>query len=234
MQFPNLEIVRANNLEEIGAKTVQIIDALSPDATVAVSGGTTYRKILQVWREGLGPTRVKLFPVDERMVPFESPESNWGMIQQRLLEPLDWPQSKRCFLKNVGEDAAMGYERLLRSIFHGPMPQFDLVFLGVGADGHTASLFPGGQYLNDNQSWVLQTSGPAPPRDRITLGMGAICAAREVIIIVTGEEKRPLVDRMLAGDEVLPIVKVLRHPVKKLLFLDRSAAGDDWNESMGS
>jgi 6-phosphogluconolactonase/glucosamine-6-phosphate isomerase/deaminase len=54
--------------------------------------------------------------------------------------------------------------------------------------------------------------------------MGAICAAREVIIIVTGEEKRPMVQRMLTGDEVMPIVKVLRHPVKKLLFLDRSAA----------
>jgi len=224
LQFPNLKIVRANNLEEIGLKTVQIIDAFSPDATVAVSGGTTYRKILQVWREGLGPTRVKVFPVDERMVPFESPESNWGMIQQRLLEPLDWPQSKRCFLKSMGEDAATGYERLLRSIFHGPMPQFDLVFLGVGADGHTASLFPGGQYLNDNQSWVLQTSSPAPPKDRITLGMGAICAARQVVIIVTGEEKRPVVQQMLKGDEVMPIVKVLRHPVKKLLLLDRSAA----------
>jgi len=126
----------------------------------------------------------------------------------------------------MGEDAATGYERLLRSIFHGPMPQFDLVFLGVGADGHTASLFPGGQYLNDNQSWVLQTSSPAPPKDRITLGMGAICAARQVVIIVTGEEKRPVVQRMLTGDEVMPIVKVLRHPVKKLLFLDQGAAGE--------
>ncbi|MES0362925.1 MAG: 6-phosphogluconolactonase, partial [Desulfobacteria bacterium] len=183
MQFPNLEIVRAKNIEEIGVETVRIIEALSPDATVAVSGGTTYRKILQVWREGLGPTRVKLFPVDERMVPLESPDSNWGMIQQRLLEPLDWPQSKRCFLKNVAEDAAIGYERLLRSMFHGPMPQFDLVFLGVGTDGHTASLFPGGQYLNDNQSWVLQTSSLAPPKDRITLGMGTICAACKVVII---------------------------------------------------
>jgi len=224
LQFPNLEIIRAKDLEEIGYQTARLIRALSPDATVAVSGGTTYRKILQVWREALASVHVKLFPVDDRMVPFDSPESNWGMVQRRLLEPLDWPQSKRCFLKNMDEDAAEGYDKLLRSNFHGPMPQFDLIFLGVGADGHTASLFPGGRYLDDNRSWVLQTESPVPPKDRITLGMGVICAARQVAIIVTGEEKRPVVQQMLKGDEILPIVRVLRHPVKKVLFLDQSAA----------
>ena len=160
------------------------------------------------------------------MVPFDSPESNWGMVQRRLLEPLDWPQSKRCFLKNMDEDAAEGYDKLLRSNFHGPMPQFDLIFLGVGADGHTASLFPGGRYLDNNRSWVLQTESPVPPKDRITLGMGVICAARQVVIVVTGEEKRPVVQQMLKGDETLPIVRVLKHPVKKVLFLDQSAGGE--------
>ena len=154
MQFPNLEIIRAKDLEEIGYQTAQIIEALSPDATVAVSGGTTYRQILQVWREALATVRVKLFPVDERMVPFDSPESNWGMVQRRLLEPLDWPQSERCFLKNMDEDAAESYDKLLRSNFHGPMPQFDLIFLGVGTDGHTASLFP--------PPWLKASTLPAP------------------------------------------------------------------------
>ena len=224
MQFPNLEIVRAKDLEEIGYQTARLIEVLSPGAAIAVSGGTTYRQILQVWREGLATVRVKLFPVDERMVPFDSPESNWGMVQRRLLAPLDWPQSKRCFLKNMDEDAAESYDKLLRSIFHGPMPQFDLIFLGVGTDGHTASLFPGSRYLDDNQSWVLQTESPVPPKDRITLGMGVIRAARQVVIVVTGEEKRPVVQQMLKGDGALPIVRVLKHPVKKVLFLDQSAA----------
>jgi 6-phosphogluconolactonase len=226
LQFPNLKTIIAKDLDEIGLKTARIIEALSPDATMAVSGGTTYRIILRVWREALGPIRVKLFPADERIVPFDSPESNWGMIQQTLLQPLDWPQTKRCFLKNMDECAADGYDRLLRFIFHGPMPRFDLIFLGVGPDGHTASLFPGGRYLDDNVSWVLQTESPASPKDRITLGIGAICAARQVVIVMTGKKKRPVVERMLKSDEALPIVRILKNPVEKLLFLDQNAAGE--------
>jgi 6-phosphogluconolactonase len=226
LQFPNLEIIRVESIEEIGLRTAQIIQALSPDAFVAVSGGTTYRRIVEAWREALGSTRVKLFPVDERMVPFDSPESNWGLIQRDLLDPLDWPESKRCFVESMSEDSAHHYEKLLRSVFPTTMPQFDLIFLGVGTDGHTASLFPGSSHLDDHESWVLQTQSPRPPNQRITLGMGVICRARQVVIIMTGEEKRPVVQRMLKGDEALPIVRVLRHPVKKLLFLDQSAAGE--------
>jgi 6-phosphogluconolactonase len=101
------------------------------------------------------------------------------------------------------------------------MPKFDLVFLGVGGDGHTASLFPGTPHLDDYASWVLQTQSPIPPKERITLGMGVICHAREVVIIVMGQDKRDVVQKMLEGDEALPIVKVLKHPVKKRLFLER-------------
>jgi 6-phosphogluconolactonase len=225
VEFPNLEIIRAESIEEIGQQTARLIRALSPDATVAVSGGTTYRKILRVWREALASVPVKLFPVDERMVSFDSPESNWGMILKDFLDPLDWPESKRCFVESMSEDSAQHYERLLRSVFPTPMPQFDLVCLGVGGDGHTASLFPDNRYLDDNHSWVLQTESPASPKDRITLGMGVICAARQVVIIMTGKEKGLVVQRMLNGDTALPIVRVLKHPVKKLLYLDQSAAG---------
>jgi 6-phosphogluconolactonase len=226
VEFPNLEIIRAESIEEIGQQTARSIRALSSDANVAVSGGTTYRKILRVWRDALASVRVRLFPVDERMVPFDSPESNWGMIQRDLLDPLDWPESRRCFVESMGEDSAQDYERLLRSVFPTPMPNFDLVFLGVGGDGHTASLFPGGRYLDDDDSWVLQTQSSAPPKDRITLGMGVIYASRQVVIIMSGKEKQVVVQRMLKGDEALPIVRVLKNPVKKLLFLDHSAAGE--------
>ena len=201
MDFPNLEIVGAEDIEEIGLKTARMIEALSPDATVAVSGGTTYRRILKVWREALGPIRVRVFPVDERMVPFDSPESNWGMVQRLLFDPLDWPQSKRCFVESMSEHAAEDYERLLRSVFNQPMPEFDLIFLGVGTDGHTASLFPGSSHLDDHESWVLRTQGPNPPRDRVTLGMGVICRAKLVVIIIAGEDKRDVVQGMLRGDE---------------------------------
>ncbi|MBW2171417.1 MAG: 6-phosphogluconolactonase [Deltaproteobacteria bacterium] len=224
MDFPNLEIVRAENLQEIGLKTARIIRTLSSGGTVAVSGGTTYRKVLNVWQRTLGPFHVKLFPVDERMVPFDTPESNWGMVQDLLLDPLDWPESKRCFVEKMSERAADDYEKLLRLTFNQPMPEFDLIFLGVGGDGHTASLFPGTPHLNDYESWVLQTQSPNPPKERITLGMGVICRARQVVIIVMGEGKRSVVEAMRRGDQALPIVRVLKSSVKKLLFLDRDAA----------
>jgi 6-phosphogluconolactonase/glucosamine-6-phosphate isomerase/deaminase len=107
------------------------------------------------------------------------------------------------------------------------MPEFDLVFLGVGGDGHTASLFPGSPHLDDYESWVLQTESPNPPRKRITLGMGAICGARQVVIIVMGQDKRDIVQKMLEGEEVLPIVRVLEHPVKKRLFVDRDVSSSN-------
>jgi 6-phosphogluconolactonase len=224
LNFPNLEIVRAKDLKEIGLKTARMMEALSIDATVAVSGGTTYRRILGVWQEVLGPVPVRLFPVDERVVPFDSPQSNWGMIQQLLLDPLNWPLSKRCFVERMDEHAAEDYEKLLRSVFAPPMPQFDLIFLGVGIDGHIASLFPGSRDLDDDKSWVLRTQGPTPLNDRITLGIGVICRARQVVIIMAGREKRPVVQEMLKGDEDFPIGRVLNHPVNKLLFLDQDAA----------
>jgi len=223
MNFPNLEIVRAEDIEEIGLKTARIIQTLSHDATVAVSGGTTYRKVFNIWRDALGAIRVKLFPVDERMVPFDSPESNWGMLRELLFNPLDWPRSKRCFVESMGKYATEDYERLLRSVFHSPMPKFDLIFLGVGPDGHTASLFPGIAHLEDDASWVLRTQSPNPPKDRITLGMGVISRAKQVVIIVVGADKRRVVEAMFKGDETLPIVRVLKHSVKKQLFLDPGA-----------
>jgi 6-phosphogluconolactonase len=221
VDFPNLQIIRADSLELVALKTVGMVKALSPNGTVAVSGGSTYRHVLKVWQKELGPLHVKLFPVDERMVPFDRPESNWGMVQELLLDPLGWPDAKRCFVKKMSEHALHDYEKLLRFVFEGPMPVFDLIFLGVGVDGHTASLFPGVSYLDNFESWVLQTKSPVPPRDRITLGMGVICRARKVVIIVMGENKRGVAEKMLQGDDALPIVKVLKHPVNKQLFLDK-------------
>ncbi len=224
MDFPNLETIRAKDLDEIASTTALIFGVLPPGASVAVSGGATYRTIFKTWVKVLETGQVKLFPVDERIVPFASPDSNWGMIQRTFLDPLNWPQDKRCFVESLGDSAAQDYERVLRAAFSGPMPQFDVIFLGVGADGHTASLFPGSRLVDDTQSWVLRTQSPIPPKDRITLGMGAICAARQLVIILAGEEKKSVVRRMLEGDESLPIVKVLKNPVKKLVFLDHLAA----------
>jgi 6-phosphogluconolactonase len=221
MEFPNLQIVRADNFEEIGLRTARMIEALSPYGTVAVSGGTTYRKVLHVWQKNLGISYVKVFPVDERMVPFDSSESNWGMIEELLFDPLDWPDSRRCFVQKMSEHAVDDYEKLLRFTFKGPLPEFDLIFLGVGGDGHTASLFPGTPHLDDYASWVLQTESPNPPKERITLGMGVICQARQVVIIVMGHDKHDIVQKMFEGDDALPIVKIMKHPVKKRLFLDR-------------
>lgn len=225
MDFPKLKIIKAKAIEDIGLKTADTLKALPPHATVAVSGGSTYKKIVRIWRDALGGARFRLFPVDERVVPFSGPESNWGMLERDLLDPLDWPLSKRCFVEIMEGDAAHAYQRLLKKVFDEPMPRFDLIFLGVGSDGHTASLFPGSRDLDDDTSWVLQTQSPNPPRKRITLGMGVIRRARQIVIIMTGPEKAPVLGKILAAADPLPIVRVLKSPVQKILFLDPDAAG---------
>jgi 6-phosphogluconolactonase len=86
---------------------------------------------------------------------------------------------------------------------------FDTIFLGVGDDGHTASLFPGSPALSDTTSLVLHTRSPKPPHDRITLGLRPLLCARHLVVIVAGQTKAPIMERIRRGDDSLPIVTVL-------------------------
>jgi len=123
----------------------------------------------------------------------------------------------RLFLSKVGREhdkshwaaSREEYEALLKRNFRSWPPEFDAIFLGVGEDGHTASLFPGGEYLEDSSSIVLRTTSPKPPYDRTTLGPAVLAKAKKLIVVISGEGKGNAVQGLLRREPELPIVKVL-------------------------
>ena len=147
---------------------------------------------------------------DERCVPPDHPDSNYAMVRRWLLDRVGVPAFQVHRIEGEltpHELAAERYDSLVRTLFgvgDGPPalePTFDLVLLGVGADGHTASLFPGSQALAEERRWAVHTQAPkgAEPRDRITLTRPAINAARRVLFLVTGVNKAHVVRPLLAG-----------------------------------
>jgi 6-phosphogluconolactonase len=165
---------------------------------VALSGGTTpvpfYRALAA--KEGIrGWDKTHVFLADERFVPATDPESNYRMIRETLLEAVDIPDSN---LHPVPTDlpdpgpAAEKYERDLKVFFRlrkGDLPVFDLILLGLGADGHTASLFPLSDALKERKSLAVPVSPGGGKRDRVTLTLPVINSARNILFLVRGREK---------------------------------------------
>lgn len=202
---------------------------------VALAGGTTPRAAYQllathpVFRE-LAPWRqMHFFWGDERCVPPAHAESNFRMAQEALLSRVPVPPANMHRIPAElpdAADAAARYEQDLQAFFKispGKFPKFDLVLLGVGTDGHTASLFPGSDALADKQRSVRAVSAPANGVARITLTLPVLNAAACVLFIASGPDKAEIVARVLGGDATLPAARV--RPSGRLVWmLDRAAA----------
>lgn len=193
---------------------------------VAVSGGTTFAALFRHWlpevkrRVDAGET-LDFFPVDERKVPFQDSDCNWKVCWEELLFPAGLGQ------KDHYVTTAAQYRELLQREFGGDPVIFDQIFLGLGEDGHTASLFPGGDSLKDNTSLVLDIIGPKPPPQRVTLGLRPLRECRTLVAIALGASKAPVVKKLLTGDRELPIALALNGHENAVLLLDRDAAGVD-------
>lgn len=189
----------------------------STSGTVALSGGSTYEHLFDAWRD-LSPdlSGASFFPVDERAVPFDDPQSNWGLACRQFLVPLGKDSDREHFSASLEE-----YTAILARQFPTGVIIFDTIFLGVGEDGHTASLFPDQTYLNDHDSILLQTKSPVPPVDRITLAPKVLLAAEKVITVITGANKKRIVQEILQLNENLPIVKILSQRAESELYIDK-------------
>ena len=135
---------------------------------------------------------VHVFWGDERYVPPEDPRSNFGMAKETLLDHVDCPAANVHRMPTQFADAGVAareYERTLRSYFDEEWPDFDLVLLGLGGDGHTASLFPGSLALAEKTKWVVATTVPADPPLRLTLTLPALVGAAAIYVLVAGTNK---------------------------------------------
>jgi 6-phosphogluconolactonase len=202
--------------------------------TVGLSGGSTPRRLYELlaenpYREALPWDRVHWFWGDERFVPWEHPDSNYGMVRHALLARAPVPAQNIHGIVTNGTpaEAARGYQQALKSYYGAgtldpAQPLFDVQILGLGPDGHTASLFPGTSVLEERDLWVAEVIG-ARSEARITLTYPVLESSRRAAFLVAGAEKREILGRALAGDTELPATRV--QPVGELIwFADEAAA----------
>jgi len=183
---------------------------------LALSGGNTPRAVhAQLVRLGaeLPWNRVQITFGDERCVPPEHADSNFGMARETLLNAVAIPAGNVFRIRGelAPEDAAREYEDKLAAFasrLREPRYVHDLVLLGLGEDGHTASLFPGSPALDETVRNVVATTGPKPPPQRVTMTFPLLNAARHVAFLVTGAGKHPLVEEIVAGGSAHPAGRV--------------------------
>lgn len=184
--------------------------------TLILAGGRTPREpYLRLATQVYDWDSVDVFFSDERCVPPDHPDSNFRMANETLLSKVPARVHRM-----QGESChAAGYEQELRAVFGTGLPSFDLAFLGMGADGHTASLFPGDPALEETQRLVVRVARPDHPR--LTLTLPVLSASRLAVFIVSGEDKREALRRVLA-DEDLPAARVAARRV--VIIADAAAA----------
>ena len=233
--LPDAEAVATATADRFVAAAASAIDERG-SFRVALSGGGTprqvYPRILEPERrDAVDWGRVEFFWGDERSVPPDHPESNFGVAYGMLISQLNSVRPDHVHrMPAEAEDidaAAMGYESELRLAFGArgaEPPPFDLVWLGMGPDGHTASLFPGTAALDEETRWVVGNWVPQQDTWRMTLTFPVLAAARDVLIVVTGADKADALRAIRAGGSDLPAERVAGEHVRWLL--DESAAGE--------
>jgi 6-phosphogluconolactonase len=208
-------------------------------ARVAISGGSTPKATFgllsdpaQPWRERMQWDRLDLYWVDERCVPPDDAESNYRMTREALLDrvPMRPEQIHRMEGELDPEQAAARYESLLRNCFRlegAELPRFDLVALGMGPDGHTASLFPHTDALHQMNRLVVANHVAQKDSWRVTLTWPVINRAKSVFFLIGGADKAQILNEVLTGvHDVERLPSQLIWPASGILtlILDKSAA----------
>lgn len=192
---------------------------------LAVSGGhTPWIMLRALANEDLPWAAVHIFQVDERVAPEGHPDRNLTHLQESFLQyvPLRPEQIHAMPVESQDlESAAAQYALALQDVAGSP-PVLDLIHLGLGPDGHTASLVPGDPVLNITNANVA-TTGPYQGRRRMTLTYPALNRARRVLWVVTGSEKAEMLRRLVDGDQSIPAGRVRQEQAD--LIADRAAAG---------
>ena len=204
---------------------------------VCLSGGSTPKRL---YERLANPAFIGRFPWDkthwfwgdERFVPADNPESNYRMTRLAMLEKAPIPPGNIHRIVTEASDAdraAADYDRALKSFygadeFDPDRPLFDVTFLGLGPDGHTASLIPGEPVLEERRKWVAAVSH-GRPEVRITLTYPPLESSAAIAFLVTGGDKSSMLAHVRSGAEDVPAGR-LRSDAETHWFVDRAAAGD--------
>lgn len=204
---------------------------------IALSGGTTPRRVYELladeeFRDSVDWLNVHVFFGDERMVPPDSSESNYRMANEALLSRVPIPPENIHRIEGVGDANANAsvYELEMRGLFGEEVewPRLDHILLGMGDDGHTASLFPGTDVLHETRRWVAPNRVEKLGAWRVTLTAPVINAARHVTFLVNGHGKAERLREVLKGERDtsrLPSQLIRPHDGTLEWFVDRAAAG---------
>jgi 6-phosphogluconolactonase len=233
------DIVAAADAEALAHRVAGWIVDLAAQSrrrfAICLSGGSTPRRLYQLlagqpYTERMPWDRVHWFWGDERFVPWEHPDSNYRMARAALAEaPIPAGNIHGIETNGTPADAARGYERVLKTFcgaetLDPQRPLFDVLLLGLGPDGHTASLFPGTRVLDERDRWVAEVVG-TKAEARITLTYPALESSRHVAFLVAGADKRAMLSRALAGDAAVPAARV--NPVGDVTWFVDGAARPD-------
>jgi 6-phosphogluconolactonase len=200
---------------------------------VALSGGSTPRRFFALlgsspYRDRIDWHRVHVFWTDERCVPPDHPESNFKLVHDALLSTVPLPEFNihRIRGEEGPDEAARIYEQDIKKSFSLDKPVFNLIVLGVGEDGHTASIFPASEAIHETTRIVVPIFRDKPNIPRVTLTIPMINLAAHVLVLASGRSKSAIVREVLAGEKPGQYPAGLVHPVNGDLtwFVDREAA----------
>jgi 6-phosphogluconolactonase len=230
--------------EAAAERLVGRVVAAKDRAAVCLTGGSSpeglYRLLAtEPWRRRVPWDRVHWFIGDDRFVPADDPLNNMGMARRLLLDRVDAPPGNiHPMPTDAGspEAAAQRYQDALKRFYGAEQldparPLFDLVLMGLGSDGHTASLFPHSPALDETERWVvgIAMSGLEPFVPRVTLTFPALASTREMLFLVNGQGKRETLGRVLSGDD-LPAQRA--HADGDLVWLVDRAAAPEWHHAL--
>lgn len=203
---------------------------------VALSGGSTPRTLYSLlssheYRDRVEWEKVHIFFADERCVPPDHRDSNYGMVRDRLLSGISIPHSNVHRMRGEVADLAATANASAAELAHvcrgegeHGAPPLDLILLGIGDDGHTASLFPGTAALDVTDEWVAANPVPQLATTRLTLTFPVLAAARRIMFLVSGQQKAGVVKRVVEGDSSLPAARAAGENGNVQFMLDGPAA----------